>query len=658
MKKIMALLLAAIVLLSLVSCSNNNQSSDSSASQTTVMTSLISNGTSEYSIVIPTDASECIKFASKELADFLYQSSGVQLDVINDNKVVGGKYVSVGKTLLLAASGIQADYNALNLDGYFIKTVDNNIYIDGYLERGTMYGCYAFLEKYVGVRFFTADCTLVPKKDKIEFPVLNIVEAPDFTTRVYLNGDVYANFSDPLFAARTRQDTQLMKNYVSIYGEEPALFLRSGKDHNMHFFVDESIYNDPAKPETYHPEFYQSDPNFETTLCLTNGITDDGELDDGQSISVAKIVIAEMEKDILANPNCKYFGFEQEDGQVYCQCDKCKKAAAKYQRSGVLIRFMNVVNRELKKWAKDINLNREFQLLTFAYSYTFAPPVKEVNGVVSPIDKTVVCDDDIVMRIAFAYDVNQDIFESRKGGYLHNAISQWGLCAKSFMFWVHDKDYYDYLSYFPSFDNIKDNVLKMKEFGVANVLVQAAHNDNYDWQSNLRGYIYRNLLWDTSLSVDKLADEFIDNYWGETAAPYIKQFINAYEMNYAVALKTHPDYEIYTLQTEYVDPTKGCISIGFIRSVINILGEAENAVNSDTKLSYAEKQIFLKRIAMCKTTPYGTLWRNYYKFFPTNDSEQYHEFLVDFLKVANFAGIRYLRETLYLADYEETVGAN
>lgn len=70
-------------------------------------------------------------------------------------------------------------------------------------------------------------------------------------------------------------------------------------------------------------------------------------------VSVLKIVIEEMKKDIAANPDIDYFMFEQEDGPFFYPYTDPKKVETekKYGRTGILIRFCNVLATELQNGA-------------------------------------------------------------------------------------------------------------------------------------------------------------------------------------------------------------------------------------------------------------------------------------------------------------------
>ena len=660
MKKITALLLMCVSFFSLCTACKNPVSSSEQGESLIEINSLVENNQTDYSVVLPADASDCLQYAASELQNFVSESTKAGLNVITEEKAVYNEqncYISLGKTTLLDQANFNFDYSILNGDGFFIKTVGNMVFIDGNLDRSVLYGVYDFLEKNLGIRFLTADCTHVPKLNNVKLYETDDVEIPDFAGRLYLSSATYKSWGDPTFVARTRQDSSYLNYLDDKYGEQSAFFLRGGRDHNMNTFVDYDTYSEA------HPEFFvEVPPEYAVygdswrMICLTNGIADDGTLDETMDVSVAKIVIEEMKQDILTNPDSMYFGFEQSDGEIYCKCEKCKKAWNDYTAAGVLIRFVNVIAREIEKDFQESGINRDFRIVTFSYAYTINAPVKMNNGEWTPIDTSVVADEKIVIRRAesknalYPYLAEDDI----NGSALE--LKKWGACASEFMGWVHDKDYNDYISYLPTLGTIKDSVKNMKAAGFTYMLLQAAHNETYDWQSDLRGYIYRNLLWDVDKDVNELFNEFVTLYWGEVAAPYVKELIVSYEQNYAIAWEKYPNLVICTSSREYLDPTKGCIDLNFLNNMMSLMKEARIALEENETYSVSEKNIYRQRIARVQTTPMFTTVRFYSQYFPMASNQEAQRYYSEFFNLADEAGITLWYEIKSLAEYKEDLG--
>ena len=664
MKKVVLFLIVLVMCLSAVGCGGkereeSNPNHINIINKEKELPSLAENGATAYKIVIPADAPEAIEYAAQELSAFVLQATDTALVITDDSTAVfdeSNALISIGKTALLEQAGFDVDYSSMNIDGFIIRTVGNMIFINGANNRGTLYGVYDFLEKIIGVRFLTADATYVPQLSSVPLYEMNIVEIPDFTMRLYMNAETYHIFGSDAFMARSRQTTSHLLGHQEKFGEKAPIYARGELDHNMRYFVDQTVYNDPEKPETYHPEFFVHHPQLGTTICLTNGITEDGKLDESMDISVAKIVIEEMKEDIAANPDDTYFVFEQEDGWFYCECEDCQEIAAKYKRSGLLIRFMNVLNTEIKEWLAETDPGRVVRFVTFAYSYTLDAPVVIDGDKVTPIDDTVKARDEIVMYMAFAYNACYPYDHEKQAANLLSSIRNWKECASHFFYWVHDKDFYDYVSYAPFLKNIKQNVLSMKEYGVDFAMMQGPQNATNDWQGQLRAYVYRNLFWNSDLDAAALTQEFIDLYWGPEAAPFVTQFIESYENNYEIALKKNPDLVIQTLKMEYVNPNEGYISLNFLYNMVDILELAEDAINGNAEYSYSEKDVYLRRVAQLKTTPLGTLLRNYSLFRPSSTKEEMNNFYREYFDIVDYAGVSHYSETVTMADLRKSLG--
>ena len=109
----------------------------------------VTNGTSEYKIVVPAVKNFAeITTAADELVNFIAQSTGVVLPVVNDDTFqysASSKIISVGDTLALEASGIEVDKDYFTRSGYRIVTKDNSVFLIGGGDFGTLYSAYEFL---------------------------------------------------------------------------------------------------------------------------------------------------------------------------------------------------------------------------------------------------------------------------------------------------------------------------------------------------------------------------------------------------------------------------------------------------------------------------------------------------------------------------------
>ena len=166
-KKLTCLLLAGSIVCSVTACKDSSASSDSSEENVNLDANLegepvsfeyafsngnaiwlTNRGTSDYKIVIPTEASDTEKHAAEELQYFIKESTMCTLPIITDqglNNDNSKYYLSVGNTTLLSSQTdvIVSKDNPRNAP--VIQTRDNTVYIAGAYDEGTLYAVYKFL---------------------------------------------------------------------------------------------------------------------------------------------------------------------------------------------------------------------------------------------------------------------------------------------------------------------------------------------------------------------------------------------------------------------------------------------------------------------------------------------------------------------------------
>ena len=132
---------------------------------------IIVNGTSDYKILIPSDAGSNTELAASELQFFLEDATGVRLTITEETQdLSGGKYFSLGQTDLLKENGLSATYAELGSDGFRIVTKGDNIFIFGYGDRASLYGVYGYLEQELDYDFFFTDVWKITKSLKVSPP--------------------------------------------------------------------------------------------------------------------------------------------------------------------------------------------------------------------------------------------------------------------------------------------------------------------------------------------------------------------------------------------------------------------------------------------------------------------------------------------------------
>ena len=568
---------------------------------------LFENNGSEYTIVYPDEADEAEKNAAENIAEYVKKTSGVKIPV-KQNRFVSydksAKIISVGQTDALEKSGLTADYDGMNGDGFMIKTAGNGIFINGATKRGTLYGAYEFIERYLGVKFLAYDYEYIPELSRCEIECPDIEESPDFRYRNFMIGG-YNN--DKEFLSKLR--------FVNEYHTVPEKF---GGNIGWHKTKDvaanhNSLAYVPAEYAAKHPEFFSMVNGTPVEICQTYGITDEGEIDESVELSPIKIALDSLKKFVLdSSGDTEYFMFSQQDTQKCCTCAKCLAMAEKYTRGGINVRFVNILAREIQKWADEELGGRKIKVVTFAYQYSEEAPVLiGENGDYRPIDDTVKAEDNVYIRMATYFCNNyyalEDPLQIAKYRTLYKS---WSAVADHFMAWDYHIDYYNYFNYYPTMQTWKENLRLYKNVGVEYLLMQSAQNEKVGWQANLEAYVASKLMWDSSRSIDELTDEFLTYYYGE-AMPYVKEYKTGYDLYYRALFDRFPDY---TLKLGTDRSNAKFYDISFLRSQEALITEAIDKVLVSGKAE-SEKAELIRRLKIVRAPTRFMIMYNYNSYY-------------------------------------------
>ncbi len=622
------------------------------------------NGQSEYSIVLPSDANESEHYAALELQNFLVQSTNTSVRITTDEEVTwseGAKFISLGKNKLLEASGIEFEYSTLNLDGFFLKTVGSSLFIDADVDRGLLYGVYDYLEKFVGVRFIADDETYVPELDRLAMYKMDVVEIPDFAMRSYLYGDIYSVYADADYYVRSRTNDSFT-SMDEKHGGRSSIWGRNSQ-HNFHFYCDpegmEGQYG-AAEGQTlyekYGDKWFYKHPQYGWTVNLTNGITADGKLDTSMENSVVKTIIEEMKKDIVANPDIVYFNLDQEDGPFfYPYTDPADlEIEKKYGRSGILIRFMNVVLEELQKWSDETQNGREINIVTFAYSYTVTAPVKKQGKKTKPIDDTVIADDNLYIRLCIYENPVYTYEDPKQDQTTIKNMTDWKLCASNFFLWGYDMDFANYLWYYPNRGRYSDNLRYVKDMGYTYAMFQGTQNSKTAWYGGMNSYVVSKLMWDIDRNPEELYEEYIHHYYGSVAEPYLNQFFNTFDQHYASLLAD--GNEIIVLNGGGNHTSAEFWDLSLLQLGCTILENAEAAVQESTEYTAVEKEKYIRRIANVRATPMYMILKNYATYYPYGGTAGRLNFLKQFIEVAELGAVDRVSEGQTLESFKTQSG--
>ncbi len=488
---------------------------------------LAQNGESVYRIIIPSAASQQEQKAAAVLQDYLLQISGAAIPIISAGKQRSPYEIILGQNERLDEVGVGVSFNELGADGFIITTDSLRLIIAGGNDKGTLFGVYTFLEKYLGCRMYAPKVKIIPKQDTILLGKINDREVPKIkyrTTHYKVAWDAeYVDWH------KLNHDAE---------GERPA------------WGTWVHTFNSLVPPEVYfkdHPEYFalrdgQRNP---TQLCLTNP-------------EVLKVVIQNLRRQIAQNPGAKYWSVSQNDNRKYCMCDNCRALDEKEgSHSGTMLNFVNQVADQFP----------DYTISTLAYEYTRKAPAtikpgKNVNIMLCSIEVT--------------RDRPIESAEDSTGISFVKDVRDWGKIANDIIVWDYVIQFNNLVSPFPNLQVLQPNLQFFVKNGVTAMFEQGNREVGGEF-AELRTYLISKLLWDPYANSDTIMNDFLRGYYG-AAGKHIRKYID--EMREALISSKEP----LKIFGSPVEASESYLTPELIQRYKQIFDTAESAVAEDPVL--------------------------------------------------------------------------
>lgn len=535
-------------------------------------------------------------------------------------------------------------------DGFIISQKNGDIFLVGSTPRGVIYSVITFLEDYLGICFFTYDDEYCPSLK--EMPLIKEkVYCPVFDMRTYLVGGNYDDKWDEGYSSPKLDElvkTHTLDVFTKMDDEHggPSPVYGRNITHNFHFYCPYEKYGES------HPEFFKEitvNGQKMHTIDITNGINSDGSLNESKEISVVKIVIEEMKKDVKSHPEASVFSLTQEDGGEYYIGSNGESLLKKYKHSGLLIRFCNLVTRVIHSYAEK-ELGRDVKLVTFAYDYAIDAPVTKQDGKLVPIDSSVIVDKNLIIQLALFRNGFYSYFSPKQNPKIHKIMTEWPVVAKNYWFWGYDIDFANYFSFYDSFHNIKENVIGFMKYGIKYICINGPYDEMNNWECNIRAYMYHRLMWNPTLDDESLYKSYLNHYYG-LASNNVDEMISLFHKHFEGIAKTDSDFFISTWGSQ--NYAKNCPKEMVLKS-LSILEEGVKKIN-ESSLSIEEKKIFVTRLKAVETTPLNLLYLNFKYYYPNGTEEERIKAKNNLLKAVEDGHVDKARERFTIMDYVDFV---
>lgn len=486
---------------------------------------LVNNGQTKYKIVIPSGAGTICLYAAQELQNFIKSSSTCSIPIVSDATISDFRetnyYISIGETKICEEHGVDVYGNNLGTDGTIIKNIGNLVLLFGETDYGTLFSVYDFLGQEIDFEAYTMNELYYVEKNII--PIVNFKEfknIPDIEYRTTSSGGIFAS-KDVKAALRMRMRPAGGSGGRDFFG-------------TPYFgFWAESAANlvlPASKYAAEHPTWYTNGQ-----LCMSN---------EEMVEAFIERFIQLITKDYATHSR---FQLGHADIAGYCSCQNCQEAYEKYGGAGGLYMvFLNRISDATKAYFESIGSDRQVEIWALAYKgYQTAPAVyDEETKTYKPVCEEVVARDNVYVMYAPIYSCWAHPFDDAScptNAEHYASLQGWAACTDHLGVWTYEVNYNDYMQYYNDWGSVKRNAEIFTDLDVEYIFGEgggAGGNGMYGGNFyGLRGYLRSKLLWDNSLDVNVLIDNFMTNYY-KVAAPAVKKAFYSILLHYDTTVKT------------------------------------------------------------------------------------------------------------------------
>jgi hypothetical protein len=516
------LLSVLFLLFSTLSFSQKKSKNKKPAEQQIVLTE---NNTSRYTILLPAHATAYEQQAASVLQNYLMQISGTALPIITADKHRSPYEIVLGQNERLDELNTGINYAVLKEDGFAIKTDSSRLIIAGGNEKGTLYGVYSFLEKYLDCRMYTPTVKIIPAKAQITLGNINDQQVPVIGFR----------------------DTHYRATWDAEYTDWHKLdHAPDGERTDWGMWVH--TFNELVPPQTYyqsHPEWFAmvKGKRLPTQLCLSNP-------------AVLEVTVQNLRKKIAQNPSAKYWSVSQNDNRDYCTCDLCRALdSIEGSPSGSIISFVNKVADQFP----------DKMISTLAYEYGRHAP-----KTLKPRDNV-----NIMLCSIEAYR-DKPLTQDTASAEFVKDVKDWGRISKDIIIWDYVIQFNHLLSPFPNFQVLQPNLQFFAENGV-NAMFEQGNREVGGEFAALRSYMISKLMWNPYVNADSVMNDFLDGYYG-AAGKTIRLYIDAMREE---LLKNKKPLRIFGSPNDAADTY---LTPALIAKYNTIFDDAEKSVKDSAKI--------------------------------------------------------------------------
>ena len=448
------------------------------------------------------------------LVKYIRLASGRKIEVVKSSVPIKGG-ICIGPELAVKGLGplpSLSEEESIGRSGngmLFLTGADKN-------SRGNLYAVYEFLERELGIRFYTPLAEKIPQREKMDLSKVDFRFAPAFPL-----GRTILRLLAPDGMNEAQYDDFLSKSRINtVYGlrqveEKFGPFWRSVPvdGDSMHIFIP------AAKYYKDHPEF------FALRNGKRQGVTSRGGMGQPQvcfsNPELRKVLLEEVRTFWRQKgaPKNTFLRITNNDNDRICQCEACSAVNAEEgSHAGIYLRVVNWIASEMSKEYPDI------KILANAYWTTRRTPKKT-----RPAKNVYLkfCD----IEGTFSRKLDDPVDPVNKG--IFRDISNWGTIDGKLYATTYTTNFTRYLYPINDFDTFPYNLRLYHKHGAL------AFQDHSSWHirgidfEEWRYYLSARLMRDPTFDEHTERRDFFNFYYGPAAG----SINNYYELVRSAAKK-------------------------------------------------------------------------------------------------------------------------
>lgn len=447
------------------------------------------NDISEYSIIIPDDADECMRYATDEFVKYIKLACGVTLPVYSMSDAKSGRTIT-----------FSIDAETLGDEAFTIQVASNGI-VDIFCGqyRGALYGVYGLL-KDIGWRFLGDGTEYLYESESVDLTTdINRTETPAINNRFAAAYPISYDLSvgNRLYYHGRYVNASTMSKY-GYYG-----VVREAC-HGLAEFCG------PIDWQGSFGGFSGSQP------CFTDGNILQAIEDHFRSYIEKQLAAGAVPGKDLAYIDVSQY---DSDSSGFCQCSSCMQLLSREgSQSGIILRMTNRMADMAAEYSPEIDV------LMLAYCGTNKPPRQEKPR------------DNVKIAYCFYYDSNSAICsnhglstsECSDGMYsnatFYNEFEGWKKICKpnTLQVWYYPMNGNELAFQAPSYDTAFTDI---KYFIESNVdCIMFCEGDNND---TILLTALSNLIWDADITEEEyynLLEEYFRIVYGAESGKYIYEY--------------------------------------------------------------------------------------------------------------------------------------